>query len=118
MSKNRATMSAEELRANEQLAEKLKFFMAERDLTIEDVARLIGRNPGTVWAFLWNKVKSQDRTLYRIKKLVRGEAEEKASREGKRHPYLKDRKKEPSAMERIAGDIEEELEEEKNRRNK
>lgn len=70
MSKNRATMSAEELRANEQVAEKLKFYMAERDLSIKDVAHLIGRNPGTVWAFLRKKVKTQDRTLYRIKKLV------------------------------------------------
>lgn len=53
-----------------ELVEKLKFFMAEKDLTIKDVAHLIGRNPATVWAFLREKVKSQDRTLYRIKKLV------------------------------------------------
>ena len=69
MSKSRA-MSAEELRAHEQLVEKLKFFMAEKDLTIKDVARLIERNPATVWAFLHQKVKPQDRTFYRIKKLV------------------------------------------------
>jgi len=74
MSKNRATMSADELRANEQLVEKLKFYMAKRDLTIKDVAHLIGRNPATVWAFLRNKVKTQDRTLYRIKKLVGGKS--------------------------------------------
>jgi|GEM_PF-6591223 len=72
MSKNRATMSAEELRANEQVAEKLKFYMAEKDLTIKDVAHLIERNPATVWAFLRKKVKSQDRTVYRIKKLLGG----------------------------------------------
>jgi len=54
----------------DELVEKLKFFMAEKDLIIKDVAGLIERNPATVWAFLRKKVKPQDRTIYRIKKLV------------------------------------------------
>jgi len=58
-------------KALEALREELKFYMAEKDLTIKDVAQLIGRNPATVWAFLRKKVKAQDRTLYRIKKLLR-----------------------------------------------
>jgi len=53
-----------------ELVEKLKFFMAERDLTIQDVADRIKRNPRTVWQFLNEKVKSHDRTVYKIKKLL------------------------------------------------
>jgi len=52
------------------LVEKLKFFMAERDLTIQDVANRIKRNPRTVWQFLNEKVKPHDRTVYKIKKLL------------------------------------------------
>jgi len=53
------------------LREELKFFMAERDLTIQDVADRIKRNPRTVGQFLNGKVKPHDRTIYKIKKLLR-----------------------------------------------
>ena len=70
MAKNRNTMSAEELKADKLLVEKLKLFMAEKHLTIEDVAGLIDRIPYTVWKFLHQKVKSHDKTICRIKKLI------------------------------------------------
>ena len=53
------------------LREELKIFMAEKDLTIKDVAGLIKRDSCTVWKFLHKKVKSQDGTVYKIKELVR-----------------------------------------------
>ena len=53
-----------------ELIEKLKFFMAEKDLTIHDVAVLIKRDPVTVWQFLRQKVKPNERTIYKIKKLL------------------------------------------------
>lgn len=53
-----------------QLREKLKFFMADRNLTIQDVAILINRHPQTVWQFLKDKVNSHDRTVYKIKRLL------------------------------------------------
>lgn len=53
-----------------ELVEKLKFFMAERDLTIKDVAGLIKKHPKTVWQFLNEKVKPHNRTAYKIKKLL------------------------------------------------
>ena len=52
------------------LREELKFYMADKDLTIHDVARLIEKDSKTVWQFLKGIVKSQDRTIYKIKKLV------------------------------------------------
>jgi len=55
-----------------ELIEKLKFFMAEKDLTIQDVATLINKHPKTVWQFLHQKVKPHSRTEYRIKKLIEG----------------------------------------------
>ena len=54
----------------DKLIEKLKFFMAEKDLTIQDVAILINKQPKTIWQFLHQKVKPHDRTLYKIKKLL------------------------------------------------
>jgi|GEM_PF-5199370 len=53
------------------LREKLKSFMAERNLNIHDVADLIKKNPRTVWQFLNDRVKSHDRTIYGIKELLR-----------------------------------------------
>jgi len=53
------------------LREELKFFMAERDLTIQDVADRIKRNPRTVGQFLNGKVKPHDRTIYKIRKLLK-----------------------------------------------
>jgi len=52
------------------LVEKLKIFMAEKELTIYDVAKLIKRDPKTVFQFLSKKVNPQDRTIYKIKELV------------------------------------------------
>ena len=52
------------------LREELKFFMADRDLTIQDVADRIKRNRRTVWQFLNEKVTPSDRTVYKIKKLL------------------------------------------------
>lgn len=54
----------------DELIEKLKFFMAERDLTIQDLATLVNKHPKTIWQFLHQKVKPHDRTLYKIKKLI------------------------------------------------
>ena len=55
----------------ESIIEQLKIFMAERDLTIENIATLIDRSPRTVWQFLHQKVKPHSRTEYRIRKLIR-----------------------------------------------
>lgn len=52
------------------LREELKFFIADKDLTIKDVAGLIEKDRTTVWQFLHKKVKPQDKTVYRIRKLV------------------------------------------------
>ncbi len=52
-----------------ELVEKLKFFMADKDLTIHDVALLIKKDPKTIWQFLHQKVKPHDRTIYKIRKL-------------------------------------------------
>ena len=52
------------------LKEQLKVFMAEHDLTIEEVAKRIGRNPRTIWQFLNDKVDPHFQTKYRIKKLI------------------------------------------------
>jgi len=54
----------------DKLVEKLKFFMAEKDLTIHDVAVLINKDPKTIWQFLHKKVNPHNRTIYKIKKLV------------------------------------------------
>ena len=54
----------------DEIVEKLKQFMADYDLTIDDIARKINRNPRTIWLFLHQKVKPQDRTLYKIKRLL------------------------------------------------
>jgi len=59
------------------LREELKFYMAEKDLTIHDVARLIEKDSKTAWQFLKGIVKSQDRTIYKIKKLVENHLTEK-----------------------------------------
>lgn len=53
------------------LREELKFYMADKNLTIQGVADLIEKDASTVWKFLQGKVKPQDRTIYRIKKLLR-----------------------------------------------
>lgn len=54
----------------EDLKEKLKEYMAARDLTLLEVAIKIGRNPRTVWRFLNDEGPVHFRTLYRIKRLV------------------------------------------------
>jgi len=52
------------------LVEKLKSFMAEKGLSITDVASLIKKDYKTVWQFLKRKVKPNDGTVYSIKKLM------------------------------------------------
>jgi len=52
------------------LREKLKVFMGERDLSIKEVAILVNRHPLTIWKFLNNKTKPHDQTIYKIKKLI------------------------------------------------
>jgi transcriptional regulator with XRE-family HTH domain len=53
----------------EDLKEKLKEYMAAKDITLEAVAAKIGRNPKTVWRFL-HDYPMHFRTLYRIRRLV------------------------------------------------
>ncbi len=53
-----------------ELVEKLKFCMAENDLTIKDVAIYTKRDPLTIWQFLHQRVKPHDKTIYKIKKLL------------------------------------------------
>jgi len=52
------------------LVEKLKSFMAEKGLSITDVASLIKKDYKTVWQFLKRQVKPHDSTVYSIKKLM------------------------------------------------
>jgi len=54
----------------EELREKLKMFMAENDLTLEQVARSINRETRTIWRFLHGVGRPNIRTEYRIRKLV------------------------------------------------
>jgi len=54
----------------EKLRERLKFFMAKYGLSIEDVAKKIGKDPKTIWHFLHDKGKPQIQTEYRIRALV------------------------------------------------
>jgi len=53
-----------------ELIEKLKIFMAQHDLTLQDVAKKINRDPKTVWLFLHNQVRPHSTTEYRIRDLV------------------------------------------------
>jgi len=52
------------------LVEKLKIFMAVRNLKIHDVAGLIKKNPRTVWQFLNELTTPQNDTIYKIKELL------------------------------------------------
>lgn len=52
------------------LREKLRAFMGERDLSLAKVAILLDRQPLTIWMFLQGKTSPHDQTLYKIKKLV------------------------------------------------
>jgi len=54
----------------EKIIERLKFFKAERNLTIEEIAKLIDKDPKTVWQFLNQKTRPHSNTLYKIKKLL------------------------------------------------
>lgn len=70
MKTERELSKLKEVEALEALREELKFYMAEKDLNIQDVADLIKREYKTVWKFLTKRVKSQERTIYKIKKLL------------------------------------------------
>ena len=54
----------------ENIKESLKQYMAEKDLTIADVARLLGRSHGAIWKFLHGKTNPHFQTLYRIVRLI------------------------------------------------
>lgn len=44
--------------------------MGENDFTLDDIAEKVGRNRMTIHRFLKGAIVPNDRTLYRIKKLV------------------------------------------------
>ncbi len=50
--------------------EQLKAYMGERDLTIDQVAKMLGRHPLTIWKFLRGKTNPHDRTMYKIERLI------------------------------------------------
>ncbi len=52
------------------LKDELRAYMGERDLSIEQVAKQLGRHPLTIWKFLHGKTSPHDRTIYRIRALV------------------------------------------------
>jgi len=54
----------------EDLREGLKSYMAEKDLSLADVARLLGRSQWTIWKFLHGKTRPRFQTLYRITRLI------------------------------------------------
>ena len=54
----------------EEIREGLKQYMAEKDLTLADVAKLLGRSQWTVWNFLHGKTNPHFQTLYRIIHLI------------------------------------------------
>jgi len=54
----------------ENIKESLKQYMAEKDLTIADVAKLLGRSQGAIWKFLHGKTNPHFQTLYRIIHLI------------------------------------------------
>lgn len=59
------------MKKEQKIREALRKFMAEKDLTITEVARLINRSPWTVWGFLNGKTKKPHfRTLIRISQLI------------------------------------------------
>jgi len=54
----------------EDLREGLKSYMAEKDLSLADVAWLLGRSQWTIWKFLHGKTRPRFQTLYRITRLI------------------------------------------------
>ena len=54
----------------EHIREGLKQYMAEKDLTLDDVAKLLGRRRLTIWKFLQGKTRPHFQTLYRIVHLI------------------------------------------------
>jgi transcriptional regulator with XRE-family HTH domain len=55
----------------ENLKEKLRAYMGEKDLSVREVAALLNRHPLTIWKYLNGKTVPHHQTLYQIKKLVR-----------------------------------------------
>jgi len=56
----------------DRLVERLKYYMAENNLSIGDVAKLLNRPYPTVRAFLLRKTNPQIRMVYAVKKLLNG----------------------------------------------
>lgn len=61
------------------IREQLRAYMGEKDLSVSEVARLLGRNPLTIWKYLHGKTKPHDQTMYRIKKLIDGGLNEQST---------------------------------------
>lgn len=54
----------------EEIREKLKAFMAEKDLSVAEVANMLGRSQMAIWKFLRGKTRPRFQTIYRIIKLI------------------------------------------------
>lgn len=52
------------------LREQLKYFMAEHGLSVEEIAKRIDKDPGTIRNFLKNQTKPHIQTEYRIRALL------------------------------------------------
>lgn len=53
------------------LREQLKNYMAEKDLTINEVAKIINRTSRTVFRFLHGQTIPRFQTEYKIKRLIK-----------------------------------------------
>jgi transcriptional regulator with XRE-family HTH domain len=54
---------------------RLKEYMGENDLSIREVALLIGRHPLTIWKFLNGKTEPRYQTICQIKKFLEEHSE-------------------------------------------
>lgn len=53
-----------------ELRERLRSYMGEKDLSVREVAALLNRHPLTIWKYLHGKTEPHHQTIYQIKKLV------------------------------------------------
>ena len=66
----------------ENLRNRLREYMGEKDLSVREVASLLNRHPLTIWKFLHGKTEPHDQTLYQIRRLV---LRRKAKNQGENH---------------------------------
>ena len=59
----------------ERIIKQLKLYMAENDLTVVEIAKLVNRHPQTIYKFLKGEITPTFQTLYQIKKLLKGKPE-------------------------------------------